>query len=196
MSICCKKESNLIKTKFGNAKIHNSGYYIITSRVEGNHHKLLHRLIFEDFYQIKLPKNIVIHHEDGNKLNNEIWNLVPMTDKEHNSLHNTGEKSNNYGKYPKLSSRIKKSLNDNTTGFFRVGKRFDKRYASGFIWVYQFGYKGKQKQILSTDLLKLKNKIISRGMDWFIIDEEKALKTIINFTNYSIDDFINEKEYY
>ena len=46
-------------TKFGTAKIYR-GYYIITSRKEGNHGKFLHRLIFEDFYKIKLPKHIII----------------------------------------------------------------------------------------------------------------------------------------
>ncbi len=178
-----------METKFGNAKINNQGYYHITSRKEGNHHKLLHRLIFEDFYQIKLHPEIAIHHEDGDKTNNEIWNLIPMTANEHNLLHNTGENNHNYGKYPKLSRRIKKSLNNNSTGFFRVGKRFDKRYCDGFIWVYQFGYKGKQKQILSTNLLKLKEKVIAKGLEWIIIDEDKAIQTLKEYTNYTITDF-------
>ena len=76
-----------IKTKFGTARIDKKGYYYISSRKEGNNSKFLHRLIFEDFYQIKLPKNIHIHHDDGNKLNNNIWNLIPMTKGEHTFVH-------------------------------------------------------------------------------------------------------------
>ena len=41
-------------TKYGIAKIHNTGYYRITSRKEGNNGKLLHRLIFEDVHKRKL----------------------------------------------------------------------------------------------------------------------------------------------
>lgn len=111
-----------IKTKFGNASI-SAGYYRITSQKEGNLGKLLHRLIFEDFYKIKLPKGIVIHHEDGDKLNNNIWNLVPMTVSEHISLHGKnisdetrekisqskiGPKNPMYGK--KLSEKQKENL--------------------------------------------------------------------------------------
>ena len=43
-------------TKFGRAYIGHHGYYVVTSKKEGNHNKLLHRLIFEDFYQ-KTQKN-------------------------------------------------------------------------------------------------------------------------------------------
>ena len=51
---------------------------------------MLHRLIFEDFYKTKLPKNIVIHHNDGDPTNNNIWNLIPMRWEEHTFLHHKG----------------------------------------------------------------------------------------------------------
>ena len=63
-----------IQTKFGTAKLRDDGYWDIVTVKEGNFKKLLHRLIFEDFYQITLPKDWIIHHEDGDKSNNEIWN--------------------------------------------------------------------------------------------------------------------------
>ena len=58
-----------IDTKFGKATINGNGYYQITTRREGNQHKLLHRLIFEDFYKINIEKEfpdqpIVIHNID------------------------------------------------------------------------------------------------------------------------------------
>lgn len=84
-----------IQTKYGNASLDRNGYYKITSTKEGNKDKYLHRVIFEDYYNIKLdeefPEGIVIHHEDENKTNNEIWNLVPMTQKEHTILHHKGK---------------------------------------------------------------------------------------------------------
>lgn len=81
-----------IETKFGKACIINGRYHISTNE-KGNRSKLLHRLIFEDYYKIKLPSHIVIHHDDGNPLNNEIWNLVPMTKAEHNVIHTKGRKA-------------------------------------------------------------------------------------------------------
>ena len=47
--------SDVLYTKFGTARLNKLGYYLITSRSEGNNGKLLHRLIFEDFYQIPPP---------------------------------------------------------------------------------------------------------------------------------------------
>ena len=86
--------SSAVQTKFGNVSMHK-GYLVITSRAEGNYGKSLHRLIFEDFYQCDLneefPEGVIIHHEDGNKLNNEIWNLVPMCRGEHAILHRNPE---------------------------------------------------------------------------------------------------------
>ncbi len=83
-----------IQTKYGTAKLNPNGYYWITSGKEGNNRKLLHRLIFEDFYNIKLdeefPKGVYIHHIDENKTNNEIWNLEPISPGDHTKYHNTG----------------------------------------------------------------------------------------------------------
>lgn len=91
-----------IHTKFGIAGISTDGYYRVSSMKEGNFKKLLHRLVFEDFYQIKLPEDWVIHHEDGNKLNNEIWNLVPMTRIEHAAMHMKKENNHQYKDYPRI----------------------------------------------------------------------------------------------
>lgn len=84
-----------MKTKFGNVKINGVGYYMVTSTKEGNHKKLLHRLIWEDFWGCEIPKGYVIHHKDGNKLNNCILNLQLMRDKDHRSLHSTGREVSN-----------------------------------------------------------------------------------------------------
>lgn len=87
--------STTIQTKYGTAKLNPNGYYWITSGKEGNNRKLLHRLIFEEYYNISLdeefPEGVYIHHLDENKTNNEIWNLVPMSPSEHTTLHNIGK---------------------------------------------------------------------------------------------------------
>lgn len=103
-----------IKTKFGTANIRNDGYYIITSNKEGNNGKLLHRLIYEDFYNIELHSDIVIHHKDENKLNNEISNLIPMTKTEHMKHHRIGKK---------LSEETKQKMRENHPRYWK-GKTF------------------------------------------------------------------------
>jgi hypothetical protein len=82
---------NKLHTKFGTAKINNSGHYRITSRKEGNNGKLLHRLIWEDFYGCEVPKGYVIHHRNHIKTDNCILNLQLIRDSDHKKIHNTGK---------------------------------------------------------------------------------------------------------
>lgn len=208
-----------IFTEFGTAKINKNGYYQITSGKEGNNHKLLHRLIFEKFYNIKLdeefPNGIIIHHEDENKTNNEIWNLIPMTREEHQRMHNigksmpehvkqallkanigkkiseetkmkmrkslpdnSGEKNPRYGVPVSIESREKMSKVHNTSGFYRVMLHKRKNLNHKPSWEYVYREDRKVKSISSVDLLKLKEKVIAKGLEWFIIDLENAKRTI------------------
>lgn len=177
-----------IQTKFGKAMIGRNGYYQIVTDEKGNDKKYLHRLVFEDFYNIKLPSDIIIHHDDGNKLNNEIWNLIPMTQTEHMALHyNDGLREHlskiNFDKDIPEETRQKMSYSRNSTGFFRVTQRNDNSCKQGFMWTYQY-YEEKrkaQKAIRSVNLLKLKQKVIERGFDWIIIDETNAKSTCDEF---------------
>lgn len=50
--------------------------------------KRLHRYIMEQYIGRKLKSSEIIHHKDGNKLNNNISNLEIITHKDHNKLHN------------------------------------------------------------------------------------------------------------
>ena len=79
----------VLHTKFGTAKV-DGEYYRISSNEKRNYKKYLHRLIFEDFYGIEVPEGFVVHHKDGNKLNNCILNLELMREFDHRSLHNKG----------------------------------------------------------------------------------------------------------
>ena len=165
----------VLKTEFGRAKV-KKGYYTITSKKEGNYNKLLHRLIFEDFYKIKLPSHIIIHHEDRNKLNNEIWNLVPMTNSEHLKIHSRNEDNGMYGrKHRKNTLKLMSISQNNSTGFFRVNK-ITRNVKQGFVWAYMYYKKGEKHQtfISSVNLMKVKEKVIAKGLDWFVIDEDIA----------------------
>lgn len=100
-----------IFTKFGSAIINEGGYYRIRSTKEGNRNKFLHRLVWEDWYGVSVPDGYVIHHIDGNRLNNEIWNLQCVQNNIHNKHHmlkNNPWKDKNLSEEHK--NKIKKSM--------------------------------------------------------------------------------------
>ena len=117
-----------METKWGNARINSKGYYIITSRKEGNCGKLLHRCIWSDFWGCEIPKDYVIHHIDNNPSNNCILNLQLMRRTEHMKLHHTGKyvsdesrrrMSENNGRYwegKNLSEEHKQKISEAHTG--------------------------------------------------------------------------------
>lgn len=205
-----------IKTKFGKAYVDTQGYLRIFSRKEGNCNKLVHRLVFEDFYQIKLSKNTHIHHEDGNKLNNEIWNLIPLNPSEHSRIHGIGVKCTEetrrkiskslkghkyseeskekmrqakLGKKQPLDMRINRSKTTNKLGLFRVFKSQNKSCKQGFDYCYNYTENGKTKTINSVNILKLKEKVINRGWEWIVLDEDKVIN---NFDKKTAESLIGE----
>ena len=167
-----------IPTRFGNVLINKNGYLKVCSEKEGNFNRLLHRLIYEDYYGIEIPSNCVIHHINGNKLDNRISNLQMMTKEEHGKLHNTGENNPSYNVKKPLNSKIKLSKKRNSTGFFRVSKKKDKAYRKGYTWQYRYNEKGEVKIIIANKLEVLKQKVIAEGLIWAVIDKNNALKSI------------------
>jgi superoxide dismutase len=60
----------------------------------------------------------------------------------------------------------------NTSGYYRVGKKKDKRYKQGFTWQYRYpDENGKRQSIYSTDIKKLESKVKARGLTWKKINE-------------------------
>lgn len=177
-----------LHTKWGTAKV-SEGYYRITSKKEGNHNKFLHRLIWEDFYNCKVPEGYVIHHRNHIKTDNCILNLQLMRNKDHCILHNPkGENHRNYGKTHSGESKMKMSeekmghdvsgetkrkiseslsKSNNTSGYFRVCKQKDKRCNHGWRWAYwYYDENGKRKNISSNDIDKLEAKVKAKGLKW------------------------------
>ena len=160
------RNGEIMKTKFGNAKISNKGYYIITSGKEGNHNKMLHRLIWEDWYDKPVPKGYVIHHLDHDKLNNNIQNLQCVEDDLHRKHHNKEDNHPMFNKKHCDESKHKISAAKNTTGYFRVSKQKNNKCKQGFTWNYQYFEGRKRRNISSTDLKKLKQKVLAKGLEW------------------------------
>jgi len=54
------------------------------------------RRIWEEYYGVKIPKGMVIHHMDFNPRNNEIWNLQLLSKKAHRRIHGQYERFMNF----------------------------------------------------------------------------------------------------
>ena len=76
-------------TPFGNAYQRTDGYIQISSGP--NKGKLLHRLIYEDCFG-SIPKGFQVHHNDGDKTNNNPDNLMILSKSNHHHLHTAGTK--------------------------------------------------------------------------------------------------------
>ena len=97
-----------LHTKFGTAKLRKDGYYVISAG--SNQNKMLHRLIWEDFWSCEIPDGYVIHHRNHIKTDNCILNLQLMERMEHNKLHGSSEDT----KLKISDAHIGKSLSEET----------------------------------------------------------------------------------
>ena len=175
-----------LHTKFGKAVTNNHGYYQITTGINAG--KYLHRLIFENFYNMQIPKHYLIHHKNGNKKDNCILNLQLMRKSEHSIHHNLGSKAsektkqlmrktrqgkNNsfYGKKHSKKSKIKMSKSNNTSGYYRVYKSKEKNIKQGYRWVYRYQKNGKTYAIKDVNIKRLEDKVKARGLDWIKYDD-------------------------
>lgn len=104
--------NDTIATEFGGAKLTSEGYYKISTRKEGNNGIWLHRLLYCKYHNCSLEdiKGLIVHHKDGNPLNNCVENLQLMKKDEHTSLHNKGENNPFFGK--KHSEETKRKMSE------------------------------------------------------------------------------------
>lgn len=105
--------------------IGKDGYLRIT-KVKGYNHSKLHLYIWMIANQCDIPKDesgryYDIHHIDGNKQNNSIYNLQALSKYEHHLLH-IKERENNpfYGK--KHSEESKNKMSENRKDKKKVGQ--------------------------------------------------------------------------
>ena len=85
----------------------------------------VHRLVWE-LYKGKIPEGYIIHHINGNKLDNRIENLACISVKEHNLIHakdrpiwNKGMKVKNSEKWAKT---LEKAVNVRNRNYFEKCK--------------------------------------------------------------------------
>lgn len=158
------QQSDVIHTDWGTARINNKGYYQITTRKEKNKGKLLHRLIWEKWYD-ELSSQTHLHHIDENPKNNCIWNLEPMSKANHHKLHNSDGKCSNIGRKLSNETKMKMSQSKNKTGYYRVDKQKSSS-KQGFIWRYQYYENSKNKVIGRVKLDELEREVKNRGLKW------------------------------
>lgn len=150
---------NKMYTRFGTCLINQDGYYEVASVKEGNQDKLLHRLIYMDFYGVELPSNIHVHHRNKQKLDNCILNLEAIPASDHMSLHRKGVKLSR-------EVKLKMSKAKSKTNIFHVSLEKSPNCRQGFIYKYQYFEEGVRKKIRAVDLEVLKKKVLDRGLEW------------------------------
>ena len=154
-----KRGKENVKTTWGNAKISSCGHYRITSRKEGYNNRFVHRIIWESFYEKKIPDGYDIHHVDNNPLNNSIQNLQCVEHSKHASFHaqgRTGENNPMWGtKRPEHSKRMSGENNPAWKNCARIVKK-------------GFNLAGNQQYALRFDGKTLRVSVnIHKLIDWF-----------------------------
>lgn len=155
----------MIETKFGSVHLRQDGYYATSNN-------LLHRLIWEDWYNKPVPKDCVIHHLNFDKKDNRVQNLQCVPKNVHDKFHRkiddrTGENNPFYDKEHTLESNLQHSFKTNTTGYFRV--TMDKTRQGKPQYVYRYYENKKPKKLKSISLVELERKVREKGLEWIKI---------------------------
>lgn len=83
--VCSIEFNGAVYKRYPNGK--HAGYYYHKWKSKGKYYsKLLHHAVYESVYG-EIPKGHVVHHKDGNPLNNNIENLQCVTISEHSKIH-------------------------------------------------------------------------------------------------------------
>lgn len=90
----------------------------------------LHRTVYEEFYGIKIPKFMDIHHIDGNHSNNDPLNLKLVTIREHYDIHFS---QGDYGAAYMVSLRLKLSNTERSVLASLAAKKANAEGKCGFI---------------------------------------------------------------
>lgn len=155
--------SEEVDTKYGTAVINPYGYLQLTT-FQHNKSRLVHRRVWEDFYNKPVPKNCVIHHLNGDKLDNRIQNLQCCLKTNHIKFHSKNKSFNHSDEFKKIRSDRytgkgnpmygKKRSREEMSGIISYKLKssklsfFDEYY--GLVYLMHRKHKGlTQKQIIS-----------------------------------------------
>lgn len=83
-----------------------------------------------------------------------------------------GENHPWYGKSHSEKTLRKMSEAKNTSNYFRVSKIKDKTCKKGFIWRYRYFENGKRKEIKSTNIKNLEERVKAKGLEWWKLKQE------------------------
>ena len=92
---------------------------------------------------------------------------------------------------------IKKMKSTNSTGFYKVYRAKDNSCKNGFIYKYQYyDENNNRKGIYSSDILKLKEKVIENNLKWEVINKELSEQTIKESINKNKNNKIHDTHFY
>lgn len=117
----------LFSTKYGNAVINKGGYLYLSKSQKGKS-RLIHIRVWEEFYDKKLPDGYVIHHLNGDKLDNRIQNLQCCSRPNHSKFHGKYKSFNHTNEFKK-----KRSEKYSGKGNPMYGKKRNREEMSGLI---------------------------------------------------------------
>lgn len=100
-----------IKTKYGTATLSKNGYFELTTS-QGGKSRLLHKRIWEDFYNKKVPDSYVIHHMNGDKTDNRIQNLQCCSRSNHIKFHAKNNTFTHTTQWKENASKFRKGKNN------------------------------------------------------------------------------------
>ena len=120
------------------------------------------------------------HSEETRKKMSEAKKGKTLSEKTRKKISESQKGENNpmYGKTHSEEARKKISEAQNTTGFYKVSISNCSSCKKGFTWRYRYCIDSQHKSISSTDLNKLKEKVLEQDLEWKIIDEEKAQRSL------------------
>lgn len=88
-----------------------------------------------------------------------------------------GYSRSNFSRRTQYLNRTNKVGNKNKYGLLNVTLSKNKSYLTGYIWGYKYIQEGIPRTITRTDLIKLRKEVENRGLEWKVIDLEKAKKS-------------------
>lgn len=130
----------------------DSLYYIAHLLKIKEQEQIIILLFIEGYTQLEIAKKL--------QLNKKIFSSFCND----NNYKTPNNKNNNKKKKRKKNTNY--IPQKNKTGYYRVDKQSGKRYKNGFIYRYSYRENNKYKYLKSTNIKKLKNKVIKKGLPW------------------------------